>query len=300
MTVCATAVPNGATGCIKAIERATHVGLIELGNGFASLDAGLNINNYRVMLQETLKMFVFKKVHNFENTTSDPSITEPDISKTKLITDLPNQSFTFYLQSNFCDYKDVMKVIGVNSNYRVVYFLQDGSLLLVDGLDGSVTAFSALVSAVSKGPLKEIENSFPLYVNHTNYKEFENALMVTPEWDVDDLLAYIPSGSNMRTVTKYNTGTGVLRVSVTERCGDLETGLTASDFAVLRSNVDTPAITSVTEVTGLDGYYDIVLNKESVPTELAVGDQIVIQRKTVASSVVSSISNELAVIVKTA
>lgn len=297
--ICAKGVPNGAVGCIKAIERATHVGLIANdASSFASLEAALNINNYRVLIQETLKMFVFKKVHTFENTTSDPSITEPDISKTKLITDTSPLSYTFYLQSNFCDYKDVLKQIGLNANYTIVYFLQDGSVMMVDGLDGTVDGSNALVSAVSKGAQKEIENSFPLYVHHTNYGDLENAILLTPEWTVDDLLSYLPSGRTMRTVSKYDTSGGTVVVSVNERCGDGVASLTDADFEVVRSNVSTPAITTVAAVVGKTGQYTLTLDKESTPESLALGDEMVIQHKVEASSIVSYVSNELAIIVK--
>lgn len=298
---CATPVPNGAVSCIEYIDRATHVGLIELETGFTTLELALNINSWRVLLQETLKAFLFKKVANFDNTTSDAGSVEPEISKVKTFIDTPPPSYTFYLQSNFCDYKDALGTIGINANYAIVYFLNNGKLLIVDGLDGSIDGFGALVSAITKGSAKEIENSFPLFINHTNYADFENALLIEPEWSVDDLLAYIPSGAKLRATSSYDTVAGTITVQLNDRGGLGIDGGVPADFTILpypRTNVDTPVVTSAAAITGVAGGYTLTLDKNVVPESLEVGDQFVIQYKTLSSSVVTKISNILPVIVK--
>lgn len=299
---CAVQVPNGAVGCKKYIDRATHVALFRLTNGFDSLVLAGNINSWRVMLQETLTAFIFKKVSNFENRTSDAGSVEPDISKVEIFVDTPPPKYTFYLQSNFCDYKDVLGTIGINANYLVAYFLNDGQIMLVDGLDGSIDGFGSLVSAITKGSVKEIENSFPMFVNHTNYADFVNAVLIDPEWTVDDLLAYVPAGANLRATGAYDTVAGTITVQLNDRCGLGITGETDdTNFAIApfpRTNVSTPVITSVAPISGVDGGYTFTLDKDAVPASLEVGDQFVFQYKVVASSIVTKISNWLPVIVK--
>jgi hypothetical protein len=65
-----------------------------------------------------------------------------------------------------------------------------------------------------------------------------------------------------------------------------------------KTNVSTPAITTVSAIAGVDGGYTFTLDKEASPESLEVGDQFFIQYKVVASSIVTKISNWLGVIVK--
>ena len=270
--------------------------IIVAETGF-TLDAIANVQSqaeWIKAIREDLNIWGGKVFNSYENTTDDPNTITLDSTKKKNTT-RPNPSGTFYLDTNFCDTKEVLRSLK-NTNKTVIFELNDNSLHVTMNIAGKLMGFSGILDAVTKGIAQpaDVGNNLPLYFFSESYNEWENGWLIPMDFSLTDLiLEYSPVGLNIYPIGAYNTTSGVITVQVDVRCspGGV-TGLVVADFEIVRTNnLTSPAITAINEVG--NGNYELTIQKEVVPANLAVGDFFVIQVKKVNGLIVQQISNDM-------
>jgi len=298
--ICNALLPNGLNGnCLVPVSE-VEVPIITKANVvFDSLTDVLNAIKWKNLVQVDLSAFSPAAITSYEPTTDDPNIATAESTGKKIVTSTPIPSGMVYLDTNSCDYAGLLKNLkgGV---YGVIYALKGKKVILEERADGKYAPLLATVNAITKGiPLKDTFNNYPMYINHLDYESWENAKVISlPFNPVSTLKKAMPAGANMSIVTAYNTTTGVVRVMLNDRCSiDGLENAALEDFVITSSNaLDTPAVTAVAAVAGSAGQYDVTVNKEAIPVELAAGDYVYLQYKKLAGSVVTKISNNLQVL----
>ncbi|MBV5346962.1 hypothetical protein JZU46_01930 [bacterium] len=289
---CSAYLPNGINkGCVVPLAEVDSVILTSPTAKFASLAEVLSLAKWKEKIQTDLSIYVLTGIYDYENTTDEPNIATMYSGK-KLITNKPIPSAKLYVESNFCDYIEMMRALK-QGTYGIIYKLRDGQLLMWKNSVGEVKPFSANLTAISKyipGKAADISQSYPVYVNHQSAAEFDDAILVNPYWNAGiELLSVMPIGLNIGT-TSLVAG-GDVDVYVAERCGEAKAGLALVDFEVLESNVAVPAITARVDNTG--GSYTLTLQKGAVPADIAAGDYMVIRVNKKTALVVDYLSNRL-------
>jgi hypothetical protein len=287
--------PNGnISECKYPLPEVRRVYLVDPDmTAFTGLADVYNLASWKSKIQTSLDIHVLQGKTSYEVTTDDPNIITTDETQ-KLITNRPAPSAIVYLDTNFCDYQELLRELR-GGTYGVIYELKDHSIMMRRTSSGTYTSLPARIYAVGKGiPISgEIQNNFPLYINHIDFEDFENAVIIKPNWNPIELAEAMPIGLNMIITTAENAGDVV--VLVTERCGDGYAGLTAPDFVVLSSSyLTTPAVTAA--VDGGAGVYTLTIQKNTPAEDLAAGEYIEIQVKNTSSTVVTHISNRLTIV----
>lgn len=294
MDICASKLPAGINiNCLAVLAQVRNVILLSPGETFDSMADFRNLAKWKTKVQEELTASVFAGLHDYEDTTDDPNIKTSGLGK-KFVTNQPVPSGVFYLDTNFCDYKNALNTLN-GGTYSVVYILEDGSILGYLHSDGKVGGFTARINAITKGiPTKDdLDMNYRVFINHTNYSQFESSALVLTSWKVDvELAAAMPLGFSTFVTTAYETAGGTVKVYVSERCGDPVTALTTVEFIITETNdLDTPVVSTCVD-DGL-GHYTLTLEKSAVPEAMEAGDYMIIQVQAKTGAVYDNISNEL-------
>lgn len=298
MEPCRAFMPGGINrNCIAELGEVKNVIITEDDVEFSSISDALNLSTWKTKVMQDLSVYVPRKINDYEVTTDDPNIVTFQNTR-KRLTNKPLPSATVMLQMNFCDYKEILGTL-VGGTYGVIYELSDGSYLATKTSAGKIKPLLATINAIAPGiPLKgDVGNNFKIYIGHLDYKEFEDAILLSPAWDLTfELTNSMPVGYTLEQTGAYDTAAdGDVTVRITERCGDGVESLTDSDFEVVDSNdLDTPAITAVSDDS--NGNYTITLQKEATPTNLAAGDYIIFRVKKTSDSDITHLSNRVTVI----
>jgi hypothetical protein len=215
---------------------------------------------------------VMLPIMSFENTTDDLEIVTSQLGK-KSAPSKPIPSGMIALDASLCDYKTLHALEDIW--FEFVPFFQDGTYWLTRRTDGNMKGFRCRISTKAGLPPEDKTLSYPMYLFFNSYKEFENVVVIQPDFNFKDLFDYSPIGLDIRITTAYNTGTGVVILDVTKRCtGVGHTGLVLADFAVVESNATaTVSATAITE-HGL-GSYSLTI-QEGGSTALDSGEYAVI------------------------
>jgi len=291
---CSAFLPNGINAnCAVPLSEVEAVIFASATMEFASLTEAFSLAKWKDKIQKDLTIYVMGGMYDYEVTTADPNVLELPSTK-KIITNSPVPSAKVYLEANFCDYQEVLRSLK-QANYGVIYLLRDGSLLMRKNSVGKILPLTATLTAITKGvPLKgDIQNNYPVWINHKSYKEFEEAVLISPEWNAaTEFITYMPVG--LTAMTTSTVAAGVVSIQVNERCGDGYAGLLVADFEVVASNGLISPIVGVLVDNGL-GSYTITLQKGVVPAAITAGDWMTIRIKKVAALVVTHLSNRLTI-----
>lgn len=251
------------------------------------------ITNWTNKIKQDLTIHAIAGIDSYNNTTDDPNIITGAVSKSKKITNVPLPSFELFLESNFCDFKEVFRTLK-GGNYGAFYELQDGTIL--GTMDSSGTEigyfkpFAVNITANSK-VLQETDatTAFRVYVNHTKASQMYDQFVLAPIWDTSELVEAMPVGLHMYSTAVYSSGDQSVQINI--RCAGAKTGLLVADFdeSADLSNVDTPAVTAVTDSGG--GAYTLTVQKTGTPTNLVAGDFVALRVKVLSGSDVTHISN---------
>jgi len=290
---CNTLQPNGSNqDCLVPLSEVKNLLICDkdVSFTFATKDV---LSNWTNLIKQDLTIYAVAGLDSYNVTTDDPNIVTQPVSKSKKVTNTPVPSFEAFLDSNACDFKQMLNTLK-GGTYGVFYELQDGSIM--GTLDQSGTGIGnfkplrARITASTKG-FQEVDGTqaFRCYVNHTSYKEFMNQFYLEPVWDTSELLEAMPVGLNMVMTGAYAAGDIVVKAKV--RCGANYTGLLAADFDEdeTQGNVDVPAVTAVVDDGG--GVYTLTVQKDTVPANLVTGDVLACRVKILNGSDVTHISN---------
>jgi hypothetical protein len=248
-------------------------------------------------IQQNNTMSVLPGLINYSPTTDDPNIITNAVSKAKSINNNPVPSFEFILDSNSCDFKEILQSYQ-GGNYGVFFEHSDGTIEGWDDQSGTdigyLKPFTAQVKAYTKGA-QEIDSneSFKLYINFKKYSQVENYFMFSPSWSVDSLLESMPVGIALRKTAIFAADDQTVSAKI--RCASGYTGLVVADFetSATMSNVSTPAVTAVVDDGG--GNYTLTVQKSVVPESLTANDQVVLRVKKLSTLVITHLSGWITV-----
>jgi hypothetical protein len=298
MGQCSGTLPGGINkDCLIPLSEVDGIVITDKSHSFASVADAQKLSKWTTDISTNLTVFAVAGLKNYENTTDDPTITTNPVSKSKSVTDTPVPSFNLTLDSNQCDFKEVLNNLkgGV---YGIYYILKNGNILgTLDqaGSDiGKVKPFLARINAATK-LLQTIgeESAFTVLVNHLNYDQVLNQFYVDLVFQAKfEFSEAMPAGLNMYKTAIYAAGDQAVQINV--RCEGAYTGIAdENDFEVIGSNVDTPAVTAVDITDAATGVYVLTVEKGAVPASLAEGDWVKVRVK--KASPVTHLSNTIVV-----
>lgn len=291
-TACNVLLPGGVNGdCQVPLSEVKNVLVCDKDVSF-TYAAKKVLSNWTDLIKQDLTIYAIAGLDSYNNTTDDPNIVTGAVSKAKKITNDPLPSYEFFLDSNICDFKEMLNTVK-GGNYGVFYELQDGTIL--GSIDTSGTEigyfkpFQVNIKANTK-LLQEVDatTAFRLYVNHTKKQQMFDQFIFEPSWDTSELVEAMPIGLNLIQTAVYSSGTQTVQIG--NRCADNKTGLVTADFdeSASMSNVSTPLVTMTTENGG--GSYDLTIQKDATPANLVDGDYVVYRVKVLSGSDVTHIS----------
>jgi len=225
-------------------------------------------------LTEATRTALMTPINAFENTTDDVEITTSQLGK-KSITGKPIPSGIIYLDASIGDYKSLHTL--EDTWFEFVPFFQDGTYWMTRKTDGSLKGFRCKVGTKAGLPPDDKSQSYPLYLFFDNYAEFEDVVVVSPDFNFSDLMDYSAVGLDFRVTTAMAAGD--VTVQVDKRgTGEGLTGLIASDFEVLASNAEPTVAVTVLVENGLGSYtLTIKADNDGTPTNLASGEYVTLQ-----------------------
>lgn len=243
-------------------------------------------------LTDAARTVLMTPINAFENTTEDVEMTTTQLGKTS-ITGKPIPKGIIYLDASLCDYKQLHAL--EDSYFEYVPFFQNGSYWMTRKTDGTLKGFRCKMYTKAGLPPEDKTQSYPVYLMFDNYAEFEDVVVISPDFGFNDLVDYSPVGLDIRVTTAYTGGDVV--VKVTTRCtGNGKTGLLAADFAVLNSSAEPTVVVTAAVDDGL-GQYTLTIQKDNdgTPANLAAGEYAVIQAADDDATYVTYLSHSLKV-----
>ena len=289
---------NAATNqeCQVAASEIKNVIITQKDVSFSYADKKV-LTNWTDKIKQDLSISVLPGLVNYTPTTDDANVITNAVSKAKSVNNNPVPSFEFMLDSNFCDFQEILNTLK-GGNYGIFFEMQNGN---IEGWQdrrgteiGYFKPFLAQVKSYTKGA-QEIDSneSFKLFINFKKYTQVEQAKMFVPAWGVDELNEAMPEGLNMESTTIFASDEQNVQINV--RCSDGATGLILADFetSATMSNVSTPAITAMVENGG--GEYDLTVEKNVVPESIVAGDLVVVRVNKLSGSDTMQLSGWLTV-----
>lgn len=280
---CVVYLPNGSVDC--KVPMAPVAGIILTNKSFTlgTLAQTYSYATWKAAVDTNLTMYPLRGLTSYEVTTDDPNVYTAAKGQ-KYETNRPAPTALAYLDGNLCDYVDMIREMR-GGQYGVIYYLEDGKYLVKrNPVTGAFAPFPAKIYASGKGiPLpSDIGNNYPLRIYHLDYDDFENAALINPEYDYQDLIAATPAGLNMWITTPWASTSVVVRIE--DRAGAGRAGLIATDFYAVASNfLTTPKVASLTETSGVAGGYTLTMTK-GTSDALASGDWVSLQVRDSAST----------------
>lgn len=287
---CNSYLPNGNVECKVPMAEVKRVLICDKDVSFTGLSDVYNLATWKEKIQEDLDIYVTRGKTSYEVTTDDPNVLTTAEGQ-KMVTNTPAPSAIIYLDSNWCDYSDMLGTLQ-GGTYGVIYELKNGSLFLKRLSDGTYESFPARITAVNKGiPLQgDIANNFPVHIHHIDYEDFKKGALISPAFDFEELVLAMPVGLTMFATSTMATGS--IYVQINERCGDGYAGLLVGDFEVVGSNYLTSPAVTVAGDDG-DGVYELTIQKSVAPENLADGDYVQIRVLKKDGDVVTHVSNRV-------
>jgi len=292
---CNTNMPAGViTTCGANFEKIKNVIILKTGTKFANADEVRSQAKWISAMHVDETAWAGKRINSYETTTDDKNIVTFDSTKKKA-TNKPIPSALFMLDTNFCDTQMLLNVLS-NSSNEIALQLDDDSIHMARTIDGKFKGFLGTLDMTTKGFFESADqgNNAPMTFFGDSYEEFQNAALIPMDFDVTSLAAtYMPVGLTLGANGAYSTTTGIINLQVNVRC-DLsgKDDVVIADFDFVDSNnLSTLAVTTLG--TAVNGAYDVTVQKDLAPVNLAVGDFFKVRVKVLASGKIAYLSNTL-------
>jgi len=275
---CENAYFGGWGSCAALLENMNGAALQKKGNTFTDATA-LSTATWRVAIADvlsTVRDTLALPILSFENTTDDVEILTSPLGK-KSIGNKPIPSGVVYLDASLCDYKQLHSL--EDTWFEFVPFFQGNTYWLSRKSDGTLKGFRCKLGTKAGLPPEDKNQSFPMYIFFDSYSEFEDVVVVNPDFGFSDIMDYSPAAIDVLITTAYTAG--AVTVKCTKRgTGDPVTTLIAADFEVMKSNAEPTVVVTAADVTGAAlGVYVLTIKKDNdgTPANLAAGDYAVLQ-----------------------
>lgn len=287
---CAVSAPNGANlNCVKNLSEAQAAIIMDPSVNFETLAALDNIENIRVLLEESRTGFVVE--FNGSDPTPAEVVTETTGFGDNIITSENTPSFVGYAKINACDFKEILNAYKGGS-YRVAFMLADGSMMATE----IGTAFGGFLTQVyaSRFGIPGRENQtqqFKINFNFLVGSEFDNYRVIGVNYGIDDLKLLLPLALQADVQTPFDGNAVVLNVYT--RCvpGDPKSGVMTAEVTKGTLGLDITA----TPTDDGNGQYTVVVQKTG-PVDLAVGEYAEFVLVTKTGNVYDEISNTIKVV----
>ena len=295
---CKTANFSGWGSCSKLLEKMNGAALQKKGTTMTPATA-VSLSEWRTNIADddsSVRNTLMLGILSFENTTDDVEITTSQLG-VKSITSKPIPSGKLGLKCGLQDYIGLHELDG--QMFQMPVFFQDGSYWLTKKSDGSLTGFTVQVDTVAGLPPEDKQLSYPMWINFQSYSEFENIVIVSPDFTFIELLDLSPVGLDISIVTPYSGGD--VTVFASKRgTGEGMTGLSqTTDWEVMATAFGTTLPVAVTVVTEVgQGAYTLTIKKDTggTPANLADIDWVEIQAHDDDGTYVTYLSNTLKIV----
>ncbi len=273
---CTNAYFNGWGTCASLMEKMNGAAIQEKGNTWTDITV-ITAASWRTGIADddsSVRNILALPILSFENSTDDVEITTTQLGK-KSITGKPIPSALIYLDASLCDYKQLHALAG--TQYEFIPHFQDGSRWMTRKSDGTLKGFRCKLDLKAGLPPEDKSQSFPVYLFFDSYTEFEDVVLINPDFNFADVMDYSPAALNIRETTAYAAGDVV--VKVTKRgTGEGMAGLVAGDFEVMDSNAEPTVVVTAAVDNGL-GQYTLTIQKDNdgTPADLVAGEFAVLQ-----------------------
>ena len=291
---CTSTMPAGLQKvCGANFEEIKNIFILDPSVSFATMADVRSQANWITKIKTDLSVWGGKVVNSYENTTDDAN-TVTFASTRKRDTNRPIPSGIFMFDTNFCDTKEVLKALK-NTSSAVVFELNNNDLHMSQSANGSFVPFSGTLNVLTKGLSmpSDVGNNAPVKFYGDSYDEFENGALIPMDFSLTELIkAYSPVGLNIYNVGGYSSTTGILSLQINVRCAGAKDDVAIADFEFTDSNnLDTLAVTTLG--TPVNGLYDVTIQKDVIPVNLAIGDFFKFRVKVESGSDVTFVSNTL-------
>jgi len=263
---CTVTAPGGAnSGCINFLSEANYAIVTDPSFEWDSVGAVDNIENLRVLLQETRKGFIVSL------NGSEPTLPEAQTETTgfgdNYITSENSPSLIGYANMSACDFKEIL-ANWKGGTYRVALLLADGSLMVHDK-GPEQEGFLAQVFAHAFGAPGR-ENQTQMYKITFNFligEEFDNYSIVPINFSGRDVIDLLPVGLSATVNTVFDSTQIVLNVFT--RCvpDDPKAGVTTGEIVKSTQGITVTAVPT----DNADGTYTVVVQKGGA-VDLAAGE----------------------------
>jgi hypothetical protein len=288
---CKQAYFNGWGSCAALMDKMNGAALQTKGNTWTDASALVSATWQTAIADDdsAIRDTLMLPIQSFENTTDDLEITTSQLGK-KLASGKPIPSGMIALDASLCDYKQLH--VLEDTLYEFIPFFQDGTFWLSRKTDGTLKGFRVKIATKAGLPPEDKSLSYPVYLFFDNYNEFEDVVVVSPDFEFTDLLDYSPAGLDVRVTTDY-TGGDVIILITSRGTGLGKTGLSvAGDHEIMDTNATPTVVVTVVSDDGL-GYYTLTIKKDNAgtPTNLAATDYIDMQCHDVSGSNLTYLSH---------
>lgn len=271
---CKNAYFSGWGECAKLMEKMNGGSLQNKGVSWTDTTAVSSSTWHGLIaaLTEAARTVLMTPINAFENTTEDVEIITTQLGKGSIV-GKPIPKGIIYLDASICDYKTLHALEG--TWFEFAPFFQDGSMWMTRNSSGALKGFRCKIGTKAGLPPEDKSQSYPMYLFFDNYTEFENVVVVTPDFTFSDLLDFSAIGLEFKITTAMAAGDVVVQVNK-RGSGDAMTGLAIADFEVLASNAEAPVVVTVLVEDGL-GQYTLTIKKGAAAANLATGEYAVLQ-----------------------
>jgi hypothetical protein len=287
---CKTAYFDGLGSCKKLFPKINGVVLLKKGTSFTEAQLE-DIATWETAIASTTdasRTAKFIPVMSFENRTDEPTENTTPLGKTYKDGD-PIPKGTTYVDAGFMDYKAMLAYDG--AEFDVYFLLQNGGQFCTLNSSGEYKGFTATLGVRKGLPMEDRLQNYPLMMYFDNVDEFEEAVVISPDYSTNDIKELTPAGLDIKLVTAYTGGDVVVKV-VTRGTGEGFTGLAVGDFDVKDSNATPTVAVTVASDDGL-GQYTLTVKKDNdgTPANLASTDWVIIQCGDESGSLMTHLSS---------
>jgi len=287
MNSCGSIVASGIGNCKQHLKKFRAAVITERGTTFTAAELATTAELKTLLSADAGITALYLPLNGYTSNTDAPNVITGGLG-TKSVYDDQIPSALAHLDLGFSDYKHLWSMN--NTQFDVFFITKDGNWVMTPTSDGKFKGFRAEVYSQQDFPNFENPNeAHPLHLFYRELSEFTDMVVMGMNFKATEIEDLVPVGLEIVQTTDYTSGDAVVKVTLRGSTTG-KAGLT--DWDVLDSNVDTPAVTDSDDGGGV---YTLTLQKGAVPGDLAAGDFITIQGKLVASTYVTYITNPITI-----
>lgn len=288
---CAFSVINGLNkDLVCFLATAKGVAIHDPATSFATKTAASSLEGWRVLQEETLKLYVLKALSGTEVTAIE-GVEETDGFGNKHVGAFNPPSMIMNLNTNPADFAELVK--KGSQTVRGIIFNEDGKKMATQGANGIIRGYEAQMVAIPLAPQGSNERGakkamYKVHLNFQEVDEFNNTVVWDDGNKLSDYLENMPIGYDQEITSPLSTDS--MSVKITKR-GDI-TVLGTDTFTAEIISSNNCAAPSVT-VGAITAGVSVLTIYSTGTTPLVAGQSITYRLVKKTSSIYDIITNEL-------